>query len=185
MAIELVTYADLKNLLELEGTLISEYPALSLLRDSVTDAIEAEIDRELESKERTEYIHVGSTNMAMVPLRGLPVASISSVKIETDDIEETLSSGDYTITNYGLRLGVTSQNSLITVVYTGGYEDADVPGKLSRAALLQTAYEFQNKSNIGATSIFTEGGSTNTPELGLLAEVRRMLQNFKHPLMVI
>jgi len=71
----------------------------------------------------------------------------------------------------------------MVVVYTGGITEAT--NSMNRAALLQTAYEFQAKDHIGASSVSAEGGSVQRPELGLLKEVKRILSKDKHPLMVI
>lgn len=173
MAIELVTYADLKALLNLDKTLITDYPALNLLRDSVISAIETYTGRLLESKERTEVGYL--TSSAMIALPAIPITEVDTLTIEGVVSEE------YEITAYGLILtGTFDSNDIFSVVYTGGI--TTVPDALKRAALLQIAYEFQNKDHIGAESVTTDGGTVNRPALGLLKEVRRLLDSYKHPL---
>lgn len=183
MAIELVTYASLKALMGLEGTVITDYPALDELRTSVTSAIEEELDRLLESKERTETIYVGSFNQAMLRLSAVPIASISSVTVTSGINSDTYDEHDeYEITEYGIRLLSSIANVKIVIVYTGGI--STVPDAIARAALLQTAYEFQAKDHIGAESVSTDGGSVSRPALGLLKEVKRLLAKYKHPLAI-
>jgi len=183
MTIELVAYADLKALLDLEKAAITDYPALDLLRSSVTSAIEEYIGRMLESKERTEMIYFGSCKQSMVLLSAIPITAISSVTVTIGGDSETYNENEeYEITEYGIKLLTLLSSAKMVVVYTGGI--TDVPDSMSRAALLQTVYEFQSKDQIGATSVSTEGGTVNRPELGLLKEVKRTLNKYKHPLMV-
>lgn len=185
MAIELVSYTDLERLLDLGGGVISEYPALAVIRDGVVSAIEEYLGRSLEKIEYTETSFQGNVPSKMIKLDAIPVASVSSVTLTYAGDDTVLTSNDYEITGYGLRLYAKVQNCKIVVVYTGGWESADVPAAVSRAALLQTAYEFQSKEQIGAESVSTEGGSVSRPALGLIKEVKRMLNRYKHPLMEI
>lgn len=171
MAIELISFADLKSFLGLEKSLIADYPALSVIRDSVTSAIETFISRELESKSRTEIIDVIETTF--IGLKALPIASVTSVVNEDSEALE------YNIKNFGIELDAIYSGRL-TVVYTGGY--ATAPDAIKRAALYQTAYEWQAKDQVGATYVTTEGGQTTRPQLELLKEVKRTLMGFKHPL---
>lgn len=179
MSIELVTYADLKALLGLEDALITDYPALDLLRTSVTFAIEEYLGRQLESKERSEIIYITSPTK-MLRLDAIPVASVSSLDVTIADDTESYTSDDYFITEYGLKFYHSVSNATVEITYTGGI--STVPEAISRAALMQTAYEFQAKDQIGAESVSTEGGFVSRPELGLLKETRRMLNNHIHPL---
>ena len=183
MAIELVTYAALKALMTLEKAAITDYPALDELRDSVTSAIEEELDRLLESKERTETIYIGAFSQSMLRLPAVPISSISSVTVTSGTTSDTYDENDeYEITDYGIRLLSSISNVKIVIVYTGGI--STVPDAIARAALLQTAYEFQAKDHIGAESVSTDGGNVSRPALGLLKEVKRMLVKYKHPLAI-
>jgi len=180
MAIELVSYADLKSLLDLEEALITSYPALGVIRESVTSAFESFTGRLFESKERTDTIYISNPTQ-MIALPAIPVASVSSLVVTFYETSETYTEhGGYEITRYGVKLTSSVQNCKIVITYTGGI--STVPDNLERAALLQTAYEFQSKDQIGAESVTTEGGSVNRPALGLLKEVQRLLKPLVHPL---
>ena len=181
MTIELVSYADLKSLLDLEETAITSYPSLSVIRDSVVSAIESYIDRDLESGDYETTLFLTSKT-AQLKLSALPIASVASVVVTQYGEDTTLAFDDYMILDYGLHLYYPVSNCKVVVNYTGGYDAADVPEPIKRAALLQTAYEFQSKEQIGASSVSNEGGSVQRPALGLLKEVRRMLDRYKHPL---
>ena len=179
--IELVTFAELKTLLDLDGETIAEYPALALLQTSVLSAIESYIGRALTSEARTKVVYIGGTPTAIIPLSGIPVASVSSVTASSQgsdsDFEENI---DYIIDSFGIRLLHKIKITKLTIVYTGGL--TETTGNLKRAALMQTAYEYQGKEQIGASYTSNEGGSVTRPELGLLKEVKRVLNSEKHPL---
>jgi len=184
MAIELVTFADLKAFLDLESAAITDYPALNIIRSSATFAIEEYLGRLLESKERTETIYIGSYKTSMIKLPAIPITAISSVTVTIGSDSETYDEHEeYEITDYGLKLFTTLMNAKIVVVYTGGI--TTVPDVMNRAALLQTIFEFQAKDQVGAESVSSTGGSVSRPVLGLLKEVRRMLNSEKHPLLQV
>lgn len=183
MAIELVTFDQLKALLDLESSTISGYPALSLIRDSVTTAIEEYVGRELEKIERSATVFVNETPTAMVQLKGIPVESVSSVTITRAGITETVDTGSYNITSYGIKLIYQKiSDAKVDVVYTGGI--SATTNAFNRAALLQTAYEYQSKEQIGAEMVSSEGGMVSRPALQLLAHVRKLLKGSLHPLMI-
>jgi len=174
--IELVTFDDLASLLELEKLDIEEYPALNVIRDSVVAAIESYIGRELELGQRSETLYAGTYPERMIGLKGLPVQSIGAVACDSG-LPVTA-----TIQSYGVRLDTGIRNCRVVVIYTGGFAADAIPSGIRRAALIQTAYEFQAKDHIGAETVSTEGGAVTRPALQLLPEVRRMLDPFKHPL---
>jgi len=181
MAIELVSYANLKSLLDLEDAAITDYPALNVLRDSVTSAFEAYTGRLFESTSRSETIYIGASATTMLKLEAIPISSITSLTVTVSETTETYTDhDDYEITAYGLKLLSSVSNCTIAITYTGGI--STVPDNLARAALIQTAYEFQGKDQIGSDSVTTEGGTISRPALGLLKETKRLLDQNMHPL---
>ena len=182
MTIELVSFEDIQAVIDLGELDADSYPALPVLMESVVFAIESYLSRTLTSAVYTESTRV-MQKTTMVSLSALPITAVSSVSVTQQGSTESLTiDDDYLITDYGLMLLSSVSNSVVEVVYTGGYLSSNIPGALNRAALLQTIYEFQGKDTIGATSVSTEGGSVQTPALGLLKEVRRLLDPFKHQL---
>jgi len=181
MTIELVSYSDLQNLLSLEDVTITGYPSLEVIRDSVTGAFEAYTGRLFDPIARTVTQYINKFSLYMISLPALPISSVASVAVTiAGDSETYTEDSDFEITGYGLRLFSGIQNGKIVITYTGGL--TTVPADLNRAALLQIAYEFQSKDQIGAESVSTVGGSVSRPALGLLSEVKRILDNYKHPL---
>ena len=185
MSFELVSYADLKNLLGLTKAAITDYPAMGVLVTSVQYAIEEEIGRLLEKDDRTETVYIDSAPSQMIYLPGIPVASVTSVTVTQGQTDTVYASTDYDVMDYGVKLYSKIRHGKVVVVYNGGYLSADVPTSINRAALMQTAYEWQAKDQIGAESVSTEGGFIKRPELGLLKEVKRMLNSEKHPLRIM
>lgn len=176
MTIELVSFTHLKDLLGLSESSIDHYPALSLLRDSVTASIESFLGRELECMERTTTIQAGSSSR-MISLPAIPVESVSSVSVNGQNLDQAF----FTKMEYGILLSFFPlPGDGISITYTGGL--SSVPGDIARAALLQTAFEFQNKEHLGAKSVSTEGGSVSVPGFGLLNAVKSLLIPHIHPL---
>ena len=172
---ELVSYESLKDLLDLKKEKASAYVGLKIIKASVESAIEAEAGREFEKIERTHSVYIGSCGSNRVYLCGIPVAEVSLLTIDGDDVD------DYTITAGGILFPVKYYNVEVEVTYTGGYTQTTLRKDVERAALLQTAYEYQNKSHIGASSVTTEGGSVQVPALQILPVVKNLISKFKHP----
>ena len=80
---------------------------------------------------------------------------------------------------YGIQMNYSIENQVVKVSYSGGLEE--VPAALNRAALLQTAYEYQNKHSIGLEVVNSPGGSVVKPQVGMLKEVEKLLSEFIHP----
>lgn len=186
MALILVTFAQVKDFLGLEREEAS-YPSLALIIPSVAAAIENYIGRSLESKERTELILLGNTATRFLDLKGLPVASVSAVTVTELGEDDTLTENeDFIISNGGIELLYTTfKRCKVSITYTGGYAADSIPEDIERAALLQTIYEYQSKDHVGAESVSNEGGTVNRPAIGLLKEVKRLLDGYKHPAMVV
>ena len=174
---DLVEFETIKNLLGLSSSSETAYPDLAIIIESVNLGIEDELGRLLDRKERTETLMVGVTPTRFVDLLGLPIVSIAEVTVDG----EVLSSDAYAATPAGIRLATAVKEVDVVVTYTGGILTSAIPPALQRAAMLQVAYEYQNKENIGASSISTEGGSVQIPALQLLPIVVKLISGYKHP----
>jgi hypothetical protein len=167
----LVKFDELKALLGLDRDTLDDYPDLKLIVSSVYAAIESYLGRTLEQDTHTEVVPI---NGCLVPLMAVPVVSITSA---TTAFGMDLTSGA-SIRHDGIELSGRVRGE-IQVTYVGGLEE--VPVGMRRAAILQIQHEYQRKDHVGATNVSNEGGSTFWPELGLLKEVKRMLDPFVHP----
>ena len=182
MALDIVDFDQLKALLGF-GKGESDYPALETLELRVAAAVQGYLRRELELKERTEVITMMNPS-DMLMLKALPVASVSSVSLNNFGDVTTLAADEMMAVSFGLQLALAIGPGVATVVYNGGYKNADIPDGIRQAATTQIAYEFQTKDHIGAETVSTEGGTKTTPSLQLLPEVKRMLDSFRHPMRV-
>lgn len=184
--ITLVQFEDVSNYLGLARS-ESSHPQLAIIAPSVTTAIENYIGRKLESEERTEVIHIGSSETRFIDLKALPVTEVVSVVVTELGEDETLvENEDFIVSNGGIELLYTRlKRCKVTVVYTGGYVEDDVPEDFHRAALLQTIHEYQTKDHVGADSVSSEGGSIQRPGVVLLPEVKRLLDEHKHPARIV
>jgi hypothetical protein len=185
MTLSLVSFDDVKDLLDLGGANVAAYPALTVINNRVFYAFQTYLGRKLESAERAEIKYI-TGKLSMLHLDALPVASVSSVTAVDDyGNSETLTEDeDFAISEYGIKLLSQWQNVKITVVYTGGYSNDTVPDEIKQAAFIQAAYEFQAKEHIGAETVSTDGGTITRPGLQLLIETKRMLNPYKHPLKI-
>lgn len=170
---DFIPYSSLRDLLNLQEDTIEGYPDLAVIRKGVLATIESYLGRTLTFGTYTQTVLPKLISTRMVYLDALPVSAVTSVTI--DDAAVT----DYQITDYGIRMDQSLCRNKIVVVYTGGL--AAVPDDLLRAGLIQVAYEYQAKQNIGAETISNEGGSISRPALQLLPEVKRTLSKLKHP----
>jgi hypothetical protein len=184
MALNLVEYERLKDLLGLTGGEISEYPELPIIISRIESAFQGYMGRDLErAEDLSEEIYITFPG-SMLKLRRIPVVSVSSMTI-VDSLgnSEEVSSDYYVISPWGVQLSFLGYPaSRATVVYTGGYLDDEMPQGIKDAAIIQAAYEYQNKDYIGAKMIRGEGGSVEIPSLQLLPEVKRMIGEYIHPL---
>jgi len=176
MAVELIAYKPLADYLGLSGFSIADYPALDVIRGGVAARIAGYLGRDLlvdPDLERTVSLWA-ETPRRIFALPAIPAISLISVDLDGVEVEAEP-------TPYGLRLA-SAGAGVLTVSYQGGL--TAIPDGIARAALIQTAYEWQSKDAVGAESVSTSGGTISRPSLRLLPEVRESLLPYMHPLRV-
>jgi hypothetical protein len=176
---ELVSFEDLKSILGLELDDISDYPALEVIKDNVVSGFEGFLGMPFEEEART------STYWPTFPTRNFVVGVVplvSITKVEVDSVEQVLGEG-YKRTKNGIKL-MSQTTEEVVITYTGGYSEDTLPRPIKKAALYQTAFEYQQKDVIGSESIQTRDGTTKKPGFKMLDEVVRLLQPYMHPLVV-
>jgi hypothetical protein len=174
MAIEIVTFDELKTFLGLEGTTEAEYPALTQIKTMVTGLFEDYTGRIFARDDYTETLIMNSIGTRMISLKAIPILTVASVTI--NGVVTT----DYEIKDFGLELGYKVKDATIEVTYRGGI--VNIPRNLNRAAVIQCAYEFQHKDSVGLQTFTTDGGSVIKNESGMLKQVEKLLQSELHPL---
>ena len=173
---DFIPFSRLKYRLNLtDGDSYDDYPDLNELVISVKASIEDYLGRILDIGDYTYTRLPSTTPTKMIYLDALPVNTVASVTVDG----AALTSSEYVVTDYGIRLNSEIANQKIVVTYNGGL--SSVPETLIRAGLIQSAYEYQSKTQVGAETINTDGGTVTRPALQLLPEVKRSLSKLRHP----
>jgi len=178
---ELVTFKSLKALLGLEEGSISSYPALSVIKDSVEATIEAYLGIAFGEDEREETFY-NTYPAKTFALSALPIVSITSVTV--DGVEVTAADGEFKRTKHGIQL-TSATTADVVITYVGGYSVETLPANITRAALYQVSFEWQQKDIIGAESISTDQGTVRKPGFKLLDEVKNILDAYLHPTRIV
>lgn len=133
----------------------------------------------------TEY-YSGSANETFIVVKRPPIASVASLYDDTDRVfgsDTLIDADDYVVGDQTVELkyskflkGILN----IKVTYAGGYETATIPGDLKLAAMMQVAFIFKRRADLGLTGISGEGGSISVQyPMKLLPEVEAILQAYK------
>ena len=185
MALDLVDFDEIAAYLGLTKS-EDKYQAIEVIEPQVAAAIEDYIGRELEKKERTAELFTQFPE-TMLKLKALPISAVTSITYQPIGQDAvSLDATEFMASSFGIQtVTLIPEDSKVTIVYTGGYKNNEMPASIKRAAFLQTIYEFQTKDYLGSERIQTEGGTVTRKGLVLLPEVRRLLDNQKHPLMLV
>ena len=174
----LFRFEAIRDLIDLEGPVskegpaeLSDFPQIALLMDSVQASIESFCGRvfELESYTETGFIDGLELYLPALPIKKIKSFEVDGVSVDISQLK---------ITRSGVRIPNFALDAQWKLKYQGGFDD--IPADIQRAALLQTVYEYNRLPNVGATSVSTDGGSTRTPELGLLQEVKNLLWKYRN-----
>jgi len=197
VAPRLCTLADVKDRLGLPSS--TEYDTLI---NRIIAGLEGIFAREvrrpllLTAADQTEY-YTGACPFLQVDR--YPVAALTSIKVATDYVftsaEALVADTDYRLLRGGakgiihrLYMDWESQPDCIQIVYRGGYCSAGVtpgtgetalPADLREAAILQAAFLFKRKDDIGLSAVSFDGGSISKfSALDLLPLVKDILSNY-------
>lgn len=194
----LCTLADVKDRLGLSSG--TEYDTLiNRIIAGLTAVFEREVRRPLllTAADSTEY-YTGDGPFLQVDR--YPVAALTSIKVATDYVftsaEALVADTDYRLLRSGekgilhrLYMDWEDQPDCIQIVYRGGYCSAGVtpgtgetalPADLREAAILQSAFLFKRKDDIGLSSVSYDGGSISKfSALDLLPLVKDILGNYR------
>ena len=173
---QFLNFTDIASIIGLEKN-EADYPGIIALELSAIASINDYLYRDIVEKTLTESFQ---ENLNDLPLINLPVTILSSVNRNGNVLVQDV---DFKLRTWGIELinGADGYNE-IDVIYTGGYTQSSLPNGIYRALLIQTIYEWQNRDHIGSSSVTTEGGSVQRPQLSLLKEAMRILNIFRHPM---
>lgn len=170
----------------------------ALLATAIT-ALEGRFDAHLNralarSENVVEQLHGGAMSLW---LKRFPLESVASIYVSADHewiAANLLDVTDYTIVEeegrivygYGIECWPAGVGN-IRVTYTGGYVAAGtapsagqtaLPEAIRGAFFMQFAFEWRNRSSLGATSVSAQGASINLAPAALLPEVKSVLAPF-------
>jgi hypothetical protein len=185
-SMQLATLTELKTLLEKSDT--DQDELLNLILTNVSARIESYLNRGLAKATRVESRNGGRTNYHLF---SYPVSASSPLVVSVDGTAKTLDVDYQVFEEEGIisfmNLPAETKFKNVSFSYTGGYdlkttgeteeEIILVPDDLKHAALLQTAFEFRNRDNIGVQRIDMAGGNRV-----LYGELTRLLPGVKQML---
>lgn len=184
MSIKLVSLDNVKAFLEKTDT--EHDTLLTMLIEQVSARIETFLNRKLKKQERTEYFDSGPE---VFSLSAPPVDTSATLTVKLNDDAMTKGDDFYLHPDEGVIEFVTGTGVAwprdLEVTYTGGYAEDEngilqVPDDLKRACLLQVAFDFRRREDIGLAAVSLPDGSVSTLRPAeLLPEVKEILKAYR------
>tara|TARA_Y100000310_G_scaffold69158_1_gene64585 strand:- start:870 stop:1454 length:585 start_codon:yes stop_codon:yes gene_type:complete len=189
MAIKLVSASDVRVYLDVSTTNIDTL--LDHLIEQVSADIESYCDRSFKEQSSTEYPVAGGKRLHV---ERYPIDTGSTITLKHDGNRDfgsgtTVSSDKYDVISEMGYLLVRGKNWVdlertYQIVYTGGYTETagvlGVPDDLKRATIMQVAYLFDRRKNIGGTSLSGgEGSMAFDDPYNFLVPVKRILAKYR------
>lgn len=176
----LTSLTDVK--LFLEKTDINQDDLLNLVILNVSARIERYLNRLFEKVERTQYFDAGRKYYS---LPAYPIDLTAALTVTNSDVAQVVNSDYYVWDDVGA-IEFYSEPSYSTpkqikVIWTGGYATYDLlPQELQFATILQSAFVFRRRKDIGLNSVTMPDGSisVNSPT-NLLPEVKQILNSLR------
>jgi hypothetical protein len=190
---KLVSLTTLQSYLDIPTDTTSNYvnedfdTLLNYLIEFVSSRIENFLNRNLELTERTEYCESGRRKYY---LSSFPIINPSTMTVKVDTSTETFESDYYVREDEGLLEFEYKTTYIrpkeIEVTYRGGYTETDgvlnVPSSLQYACMLQCAFIFRKRKEIGMAWVGTPDVnriSTDYGGMDLLKEVKEILMKYR------
>lgn len=170
----IVSFSDLKSMLELTKDSFTDYPSLKVIADQVHSDLESYTGRKLNTVSKLTESGITIGKESFINLKNIPIVSVSSIIV--DGVTLTVDT-DYTVNNYGISL-ITARDGSYTIVTKGGFKN--IPEEIYRAEMSQIIYEWQNRNNLAAKNFTNDGGSVSLPGFEILNHVKEMLSSYVH-----
>lgn len=195
MSIMLISVEEAKSFLEIDATVITYDSLLGNLIKYISDRFQLYLNRRLKKESRTDYFTAGKRKYYV---DAYPMDSTVTPTVLLDNETQVINEDFYVRNDCGLfefdfKTSYLEPNQ-IAITWTGGYTATstvvggntvsdillDVPDALKYACLLQTAFMFRRRKDVGLTSISMPDGSISsmTPT-ELLPEVKKILNHYR------
>jgi len=195
----LTSLATVKAFLEIDTDKTNYDSLIVTIIKQVSDRIQTFLNRKLQKEERTQYFTAGRKTYF---LSAFPIDEAASFTVSLDDTIQT-SNDDYWVWPDSGTMVFDYATSYIEprqlyVTYTGGYAATDtavgiagistitetvlliVPDSMAYACMLQSAFLFRRRKDIGISSMSLPDGSFNTLYAAdLLPEVKNSLMQHR------
>jgi len=187
---KLVSLADVKTFLEITAT--SFDALLTMIIQNASASVETYLNRNLEKIERVAYYNAGKR---YIYLPAYPIDSTTQLIVEFCDSIQTKDVDFFVRNDVGLiefpefSVPLYMNPNELEITWTGGYAEIgatddkylDVPLNIRDATMIQVAYTFRRRKDIGVASVSLPDGSIskNPIDNRLLPEVRSSLSAFR------
>jgi len=195
MSIMLISVADAKSFLEIDESISTFDTLLSGIIKGVSARFELYLNRNLKKESRTEYFQAGGRKYFM---SAYPIDSTITPTVILETTPQTIDEDFYVWWDDGTfefdyNTSYVGPKQLI-ITYTGGYPTTTTAiggttvsdtlltsiDSLWYACLLQVAYVFRRRQDIGLTSVSMPDGSISSAGgMELLAEVKKILSGLR------
>jgi len=190
---KLVNPVDLKTFLGVETT--NQDAVLDMFNDLVSSRIESWLNRTLKKDKYDQFFNSGRRHYY---LPAYPIDTTETLTVTYSGSEQTLNSDYFVWENEGLIEFYVEpayiQPKEIEIAWTGGYEEVTsggnayltgLPDAIVLAAMIQIAFSFRRRKDIGLVSVSMPDGSiTKNAPLKLLEEVKEILSPYRRAPMV-
>ena len=185
----IVTVSELKAFIDPNETSAANDTLLGTIIGIVEKQVESYLGREIATGTHTEYYDIDYHQDAL-HLRHTPVTSVTSIHDCLDyeyDAADLVDSSDYTLFSTDgivqLKSGYFSEGRrTVKVIYVGGWADGSEPADMLGAIMLQCAYLYQHRNDLGAKQISLGapglGTISKASEEALIPQVQRMLDPY-------
>jgi hypothetical protein len=173
----LTSIADIKTFLEITNT--SFDTMLTLIATMVSARVETYLNRNLEKVARTQYFDAGRRYYY---LPAYPIDLTAALTITDGSAAQVINDDYFVWENEGLIEFPTPPSytdpKQIKIIWTGGYASYDaLPQEIQFATILQSAFVFRRRKDIGLNSVTMPDGSINVnAPTDLLPEVQKILR---------
>jgi hypothetical protein len=192
----LVTLSELKSILEIEAATTTFDTLLEDTIVRVSARIETYLNRNLKKDQRVSYFNA---NLRVLHLSAYPVDISTTFSVILDSVTQTLNTDYYLWEDTGkvewFHQPVYIEPKQVKITWTGGFsavttsyhtsEEADslaatITDDLKEACLLQCAYTFKRRRDLGLSKVTMPDGAVQTyPTKGFLPEVLETLNRYR------